>query len=105
MTNDNLDSKMGKCAVLSNGQTIIYLDADDGKHWVEPCFIQSYKDSKVGFMPLQIFGESYLAEPVNPSISCAVTSRNLKLRMLTRISSETTFWTHEHSEIKGDEYE
>ena len=66
MTNGDLDSKMGMCAVLSNGQTIIYLEAGDSKHWIEPCFIQSYKDSKVGFMPLQVFGESYLAEPVNP---------------------------------------
>jgi hypothetical protein len=57
---------MAMCAMLVNGQTVIYLE--EGGKWVMPCMIipDRAKDNRpaVRFYPVQIYGTSDLMEPI-----------------------------------------
>lgn len=64
MTEQEMKGLLAMCIVLSNGKTLIYLD--NIQKWVEPCEVQVHPNDKISFWPLQIFGESYLVEPIDP---------------------------------------
>ncbi len=62
---EQLDSYMAMCLILVTGETIIYLEMEDGK-WVEPCKVHVHERDKVSFWPLQAFAESIICEPIDP---------------------------------------
>ncbi len=63
-----MDNKMSMCSVLINGSTIIYL-INDEQSWIEPCVIEIHSrttlQSKVSFMPLQVFATSRIMPPID----------------------------------------
>lgn len=58
-----IQTSMAQCVVLTNRETVIYLDIGDEKYWLEPCVIEiSSEAGGIKFTPLQIFGASPWAE-------------------------------------------
>lgn len=63
MTELNMLGHMAMCMVLTDGNTYIYLD--NGDTWIEPCSVEIHSNNKISFCPLQIFGESFVMEPIH----------------------------------------
>jgi len=61
----NNDEKMVFCSVLVNGMTLIYLEDEGGRYWVEPCIVSVHEGNKLGLRPLQAFAESTKMESID----------------------------------------
>jgi hypothetical protein len=61
----NHDEDMAFCAVLASGMNLIYLEDQDGKHWIEPCVVTIHQGGKIGLRPLQAFAEPTKMEKID----------------------------------------